>query len=98
MNHVFCLVNPVCDMAIHIQGEYIHETGKIRIEWRIILLVPRIQHAGLGPNLEPGTVRVYVIHGSQNGLNIGRTVGPCTITRRRWVLGSVGLTRPRAAA
>ena len=26
----------------------------------------------LGPNLEPGTVRGYVINGSQNGVNIGR--------------------------
>jgi len=34
----------------------------------------------LGPNLEPGTVVVYVINGSQNGLTISREVGPCTGT------------------
>jgi len=42
-----------------------------------------------GPNLEPGTMRVYVANSSRNGLNIGRKVGPCPGTRRRWVLGSV---------
>ena len=30
----------------------------------------------MGPNLKPGTVRVYVINGTRNGLNIGRKVGP----------------------
>jgi len=42
-----------------------------------------------GPNLEPGTMRVYVTNGPRNGLNIGRKVGPCPGSRRRWVLGSV---------
>jgi len=36
-----------------------------------------------GPNLQPGTLRVYVINGSRNGLNIGRKAGPCLGTRRR---------------
>jgi len=30
-----------------------------------------------GPNLEPGTLVVYVIHSSQNGWTIGGKVGPC---------------------
>jgi len=30
-----------------------------------------------GPNLEPGTMRVYVTSGPRNGLHIGRKVGPC---------------------
>jgi len=38
-----------------------------------------------GPNLKPGTMRVYVTNGRQNGLNIGRKVGPCPGSRRRWV-------------
>jgi len=38
-----------------------------------------------GPNLEPGTMRVYVTNGPRNGLNIGRKVGPCPGSRRRWV-------------
>jgi len=42
-----------------------------------------------GPNLEPGTMRVHVTNGPRNGLNIGRRVGPCPGSRRRWVLGSV---------
>jgi len=42
-----------------------------------------------GPNLEPGTMRVYVTNSPQNGLNIGRKVGPCPGSRRRWVLRSV---------
>ena len=41
-----------------------------------------------GPKLEPGTVVVYVINASRNGLNIGRKVGPCPGSRRWWVLGS----------
>ena len=41
-----------------------------------------------GPNLEPGTMRVY-LNGLRNGLNIGGKVGPCRGSRRRWVLGSV---------
>ena len=42
-----------------------------------------------GPNLEPGTMRVYVTNGPPNGLNIDRMVGPCPGSRRWWVLGSV---------
>jgi len=42
-----------------------------------------------GPNLEPGTMRVYITNGPQNGLNIGRTVGPCPGSRSRWVVGNV---------
>jgi len=42
-----------------------------------------------GPNLEPGTIRVYVTNGPRNGLHIGRKVGPCPGSRRRWVLGCV---------
>jgi len=42
-----------------------------------------------GLNLEPGTMRVYVTNGPRNGLNIGRKVGLCPGSRRRWVLGSV---------
>ena len=42
-----------------------------------------------GPNLEPGTMRVHVTNGPQNGLNIGRKVGPRPESWRRWVLGSV---------
>jgi len=30
----------------------------------------------LGPNLEPGTMRVYATNGPRNGLNIGGKVGP----------------------
>jgi len=41
-----------------------------------------------GPNLEPWTMRVYVINGPRNGLHIGRKVGPCPGGRRRWVIGS----------
>jgi len=40
------------------------------------------------PNLEPGAVRVYVVNGPRNGLNIGRKVSPCPGSRR-WVLGGV---------
>jgi len=42
-----------------------------------------------GPNLKPGTMRVYVTSGWQNGLNIDRKVGLCPGSRRRWALGSV---------
>jgi len=42
-----------------------------------------------GPNLEIGTMRVYVTNGPRSGLNIGRKVDPCPGSRRRWVLGSV---------
>jgi len=42
-----------------------------------------------GPNLKPGTMRLYVTNGPRNGLNIGRKVGPCPGSRRRWVLGNV---------
>ena len=41
-----------------------------------------------GPNLEPGTIRVYVTNGVRNGLCIGRKVGLCPGSRRRLVLGS----------
>jgi len=40
-----------------------------------------------GPNLEPGTMRVYVTSDLRNGLNIGGKVGPCPRSRRRWVFG-----------
>jgi len=33
-----------------------------------------------GPNLEPGTMRVYVTNGPRNGFNIGGNVGPCPAT------------------
>jgi len=51
-------------------------------------------HLGLtlgrsGPNLEPGTMRVYLTNGPRNGLNSGRKVGPCPGRRRWWVLSSV---------
>jgi len=42
-----------------------------------------------GPNLEPGTMLVDVTNGPRNGLHIGRKVGPCPGSRRRWVLGNV---------
>jgi len=42
-----------------------------------------------GPNLEPGTMRVYVTNGPRNGLNIGWKVGRCPGSRRRWVQGGV---------
>ena len=41
------------------------------------------------PHLEPGMMRVYVTNGMRNCLNIGRRVGPCPRTHRRWVLGGV---------
>jgi len=44
-----------------------------------------------GPNLEPGTMRVYVTNGRRNGLNICKKVGPCPGSRRGLELG---LTRP----
>jgi len=31
----------------------------------------------VGPDLEPGTVRVYIINGAQNGLTIVKKNGPC---------------------
>jgi len=34
-------------------------------------------------------MRVYVTNGPQNGLHIGRKVGPCPGSQRRYVLGSV---------
>jgi len=34
-------------------------------------------------------MRGYISNGPQNGLNIGRKVGLCPGSRRRWVLGSV---------
>jgi len=34
-------------------------------------------------------MRVYVTNCPRNGLNIGRKVGLCPGSRRRWVLGSV---------
>jgi len=42
-----------------------------------------------GPNLEPGTMRVYETNGPRNGLNIDRKVNPYPGSRRRCVLGSV---------
>jgi len=36
----------------------------------------KVQVGRSGPNLEPGTVPVYVTNGPRNGLNIGRKVGP----------------------
>jgi len=42
-----------------------------------------------GPNLEPGTMRVYVTNGLRNGMHNGRKVVPCPESRRRWVLDSV---------
>jgi len=50
---------------------------------------PCLAHVGRsGPNLEPGTMRVYVTNGPRNGLNIGKKIGPCSGSRRRgcWVL------------
>jgi len=44
---------------------------------------------GLRSYLEPGTMRMDVTNGPRNGFIIGRKVGPCPGTRRRWVLGSV---------
>jgi len=41
-----------------------------------------------GPNLELGKMRVYVTNGPRSGLHIGRQVGPCPGSRRRWVLVS----------
>jgi len=41
-----------------------------------------------GPNLEPGTMRVYVTNGPRNGLNIDMRVSPRPGSRRRWVLAS----------
>jgi len=63
------------------------------ISYAIIILTPPHPppppHLGRsGPNLEPGTMRVYVTIGSRNGLHIGRKVGPCPGSQRRWVLGS----------
>ena len=52
-----------------------------------VSLRPRVARSV--PNLEPGKMCVYVTNGTQNGLNIGRKVGPCPGSRRRWVLGSV---------
>jgi len=40
-----------------------------------------------GPNLEPGTMRVYATNGPRNGLNIGRKVRLCPGSRGRWVFG-----------
>jgi len=64
-----------------------------------------IRHGGAaqvrrsGPNLESGTMRVYITNGPRNGLNIGRKVSPCPGSRRRWVLGSVhALSQPVHAA
>jgi len=61
-----------------------------------LLLYPTLSHPstriGLersGPNLEPRTMRVYVTNGRRNGLSIGRKVGLCPGSWRRWVLGSV---------
>jgi len=42
-----------------------------------------------GPNLEPGTMRVYVSNGRRNGLEIGWKVGLYPGGRKRWVLGSI---------
>ena len=39
---------------------------------------------GGSPNLEPGTMRVYVTNGPRNGFNIGGKVGPCPGSPRRW--------------
>ena len=38
-----------------------------------------IHHSGLlSPNLQPGTMRVYITNGGpQNGSNIGMKFGPC---------------------
>jgi len=49
-----------------------------------------------GLNLEPETMRVDVTNGRRNGLNIGRKVGPCPGSRRRWVLGSVHAVASRS--
>ena len=52
--------------------------------------IPQRTHLGRSvPNLEPGTMRVYITNGPRNGLNIGRKVGPCPGSRRRWVFDSV---------
>jgi len=43
----------------------------------LLLLLLLLLRGRSGPNLEPGTVGVYVNNGSQNGLTIRRKVGPC---------------------
>jgi len=55
----------------------------------LVLVGADVQIERAGPNLEPGTVRVYVTNGRRNGLNIARKVGPSPGNRRRWVMGSV---------
>jgi len=58
----------------------------------------RLRLGRSGPNLEPGTMRVYVTNGPRNGLNIGRKVGPFPGRRRRWVVGSVYASSQAARA
>jgi len=43
---------------------------------------------GSRPNLEFVTMRVYVTNAPRSGLNNGGKVGPCSGSRRRWVLDS----------
>ena len=61
--------------------------GRCRRRWGSCAI--EIQIGRSGPNLEPGTMRVYVTNGPRNGLDIGTKVGPCPGSKRRWVLGSV---------
>ena len=52
----------------------------------LVQATPRLIQLGRsGPNLEPRSVRAYVINGARNGLHIDGKVGPCPRTRRRWV-------------
>jgi len=51
---ISCKGLPVYDMDTYIQGECIHKTGYICIEYRILFLVPRIQHVGRGEERSGG--------------------------------------------
>jgi len=47
---------------MRIQGECIHKTGWTRIEYRVLFLVPRIQHVGLGPLRRRISRRRHLLH------------------------------------
>jgi len=75
---------------VRLQSAVCHHFRQFRIPNATTLGLSRLTYVERsGPNLKPGTMRVYVTDGPRNVLNIGRKVGPCPGCRRRWVLGSV---------
>jgi len=54
-NHKNTITPCICHGYVHIQGEYMHRTGWIWKESRILFLDPRMQHVGWG-------IYIYINH------------------------------------